>query len=138
MPGSGLANVTSLVHEEILKLTSDDAVVIWGGSNDSTGCQPNCINLRSNTNTIALAAPHSHDLQETSCINKEVEVFSRKLHKIFKARGNVKILDINLKRNNFTQHGLHLNTVGKEKVVEIIAKIIRNFRVKKKEYCHIS
>jgi hypothetical protein len=29
MPGSGLANITALAHEEILKLTSDDAVVIW-------------------------------------------------------------------------------------------------------------
>jgi hypothetical protein len=34
MPGSGLANITALAHEEILNLTSDDAVVIWGGSND--------------------------------------------------------------------------------------------------------
>jgi hypothetical protein len=34
VPGLGLANITALAHEEILKLTSDDAVVIWGGSND--------------------------------------------------------------------------------------------------------
>ena len=31
IPGSGLANITALVHEEILNLTSDDAVLIWGG-----------------------------------------------------------------------------------------------------------
>jgi hypothetical protein len=34
MPGSGLANITALAHEEILNLTLDDAVVIWGGSDD--------------------------------------------------------------------------------------------------------
>jgi hypothetical protein len=34
MLGSSLENVTALVHEELLKLTSDDAVVIWVGSND--------------------------------------------------------------------------------------------------------
>jgi hypothetical protein len=79
-----------------------------------------------------LAAPLRHDLQESSCISKEVQVFNRKLHKIFKARDNVKILDINLSRNNFTQHGLHLNTVGKEKVAKITAKNIRQFRVKNK------
>jgi hypothetical protein len=45
----------------------------------------------------------------------------------------VKILDINLHRNNFTQHGLHLNTVGKEKVAEMIAKNIKKFWVKKKK-----
>jgi hypothetical protein len=44
----------------------------------------------------------------------------------------VKILDINLHRNNFTQHGLHLNTIGKEKVAEMIAKYIKQFCVKKK------
>jgi hypothetical protein len=92
----------------------------------------NFINHRSNTNITALAATHRHDLQESSCINKEVQVFDRKLHKIFKARDNAKMLDINLNRNNFTQQGLHLNTVGKEKVAKIIAKNIRQFRVKKK------
>jgi len=78
MPGAGLAHITTLVHEEISNLTSDDAVVIWGGSNDvnknekSHGLKhlQNFINHRSNTNTLALAAPYRHDLQETSCINK--------------------------------------------------------------------
>jgi hypothetical protein len=129
MPESGLANITTLAHEEILNLTSDDAVVIWVGSNDvnrnktSLGLQhlKNFINDRNNTNILALAAPHRHDLQETSCIKSEVQVFSRKLHKMFKARDNVKMLDINLHRNNFTQRGLHLNTIGKGKVAEMIA-----------------
>jgi hypothetical protein len=44
--------------------------------------------------------------------------------KIFKARDNVKMLDSNLHRNNFTQHGLHLSTIGKEKVAEMIAKTL--------------
>lgn len=67
--GSGLANVTALAREEILTLTKDDAVVIWGGSNDvsknetSTGLKDlkNFINHKSNTNIIALAAPQRHD-----------------------------------------------------------------------------
>ena len=99
MLGSGLANITALAHEEILNLTSDDAVAIWGGSNDvnrnetSLGLRhlKNFINHRSNTNILAIAAPHRRDLQETSFINNEVQVFNRKLHKIFKARENVKI-----------------------------------------------
>jgi hypothetical protein len=69
-PGSGLANITALAHEEILNLTSDDAVVIWGGSNDdnknetSLGLKhlKNFINHRSNTNILAPAPPHRHDL----------------------------------------------------------------------------
>ena len=42
------------------------------------------------------------------------------------------IIDINLHRNDFTQHGLHLNTVGKEKVAEVIARNIKQLCVKKK------
>jgi len=73
-------------------------------------------------------------LQESSCINNEVKVFNRKLHKISKARDNETVLDINFHRNDFTQHGLHLNTVGKEKIAEMIAENIKQLRVKKKEY----
>jgi len=79
MPGSGLANITALTHEEILNLTSDDAVVIWSGSNDVNRNETflglkhlkNFINHRNNTNILALASPHRHDLQET-CINNEI------------------------------------------------------------------
>ena len=139
MPGAGLAHVTTLAQEEIPNLTPYDAVVIWGGSNDinknetSRGLRhlQNFANHKSNTNILALTAPERHDLQETSCVNKEVQVLNRKLHKIFKARDNVSIVDIDLHRNDFTQHGLHLNTVGKEKVAEIIANI-KQLRVKKK------
>ena len=78
----------TLAHEEISNLTSDDAVVIWGGSNDvnknemSRGLKhlQNFINHRNSTNILALAAPHRHNLQETSCINTEAQVINRKLH----------------------------------------------------------
>lgn len=43
------------------------------------------------------------------------------------------IVDIDLHRNDFTQHGLHLNTAGKEKVAEIIARNIKQLRAKKKD-----
>jgi hypothetical protein len=51
--------------------------------------------------------------------------------KIFKARDNVTILDIKLHKNDFTQHGLHLNTVGKEKIAEMIVETIKQPGVKK-------
>lgn len=141
MPGAGLAHITTLAHEEIPNLTSDEAVVIWGGSNDvnkngtSHGLRhlQNFINHRSNTNILALAVPHRHNLWEKSCINKVVQVLNRKLHKIFKAKDNVTIIDI-IHRNDFTQHGLHQNTVSKEKVARMIAENIKQqLRVKKKK-----
>jgi hypothetical protein len=45
----------------------------------------------------------------------------------------VSIIDIDLHRNDFTQHGLHLNTTGKEKVAEMIARNIKQPRIKKKK-----
>jgi hypothetical protein len=99
MAGSSLANVTALAHEKTLTLTKDDAVVIWGSSNEvnknetSTGIKQlkHFINHKSNTNITALAAPHGHGLQETSGIDNEIQVFNRKLHKSFKAMDSVKI-----------------------------------------------
>jgi len=44
----------------------------------------------------------------------------------------VTILDINLHRNDFTQHGLHLNTNGKEKIAEMLVENIKQPGVKKK------
>jgi hypothetical protein len=86
-----------------------------------------------NTNIIVVTAPHRHDLQETSCVNKEVEAFNRKLHKIIKAADNVKSLQTNLSRNNFTLHGLHLNISGKEKIAELIGESTKNLIIRKEE-----
>ena len=144
MPGAGLAHIVNPAQEEISNLSPYDAVVIWGGSNyinkneTSRGLKHllNFINHRRNTNILALTAPHRHNLQQTSCINKEIQVFNRKLHTISKVRHNVSIIDIKLHRHNFTQHGLRLNTAGKEKVAEVIARNIKQLCVKKKEYAN--
>jgi hypothetical protein len=61
-------------------------------------------------------APHRYDLQETSCVNKVIEMFNRKLHKVVKTADKVKTIQADLNRNDFTHHGLHLNTPGKEKM----------------------
>jgi hypothetical protein len=54
-------------------------------------------------------------------VNKEVIKFNRQLSKF---HSNVKLLEIDLHRNHFTQHGQHLNLVGKELVSSELAKII--------------
>ena len=57
-------------------------------------------------------------------MNREMEVFNRKLHKAVKTADNVNIIQANLSRNDFTLHGLHLNISGKEKMAELIWKKI--------------
>jgi hypothetical protein len=42
-------------------------------------------------NTVIVTEPHRHDLQVTSCVKKEVRVFSTKKHKMMKIAYNMNI-----------------------------------------------
>jgi capsular polysaccharide biosynthesis protein len=141
MPGSRLQNVTKLAKDEIAGLSHRDVVIIWGGSNESNRNETNkglkhlneFVNQRNNTNVMIVTAPHRHDLLATSCVNNEVGTFNSKLHKIMKNEDNVRILDHQTTRKDFTQHGLHLNATGKSKVVKLMSQTISQlFEVKKK------
>jgi hypothetical protein len=89
------------------------------------------VNSKQNTNIITITVPHTHDLQETTCVNMEIEVFDRKLHTVMKTANSVKIIQENLSTNNFTLHGLHQNISGKEKVAEFIGGSIKETNGKK-------
>ena len=47
-------------------------------------------------------------------MNEEVTTFNRQVQQIMKIQSKVKILELNLDRNHFTTHGLHLNSKGKK------------------------
>jgi hypothetical protein len=81
---------------------------------------------------MTITVPHTHDLQETTCVNMEIEIFDRKLHTVMKTANDVKIIQENLSRNNFTLHGLHQNISGKEKVAEFIGGSIKETNRKKR------
>jgi hypothetical protein len=68
--------------------------------------------------------PHRFDLEESSCVNKEVKVFNRKLNKIMKRYNHIKVINMSAKRDHYTQHGLHMNKTGKEWITRITADII--------------
>ena len=133
-------NVTNLADKEASTLGKSDTVTVMGGANDICKIEANIglkhsgkfINSRQNTNIMIVTAPHRHNLQETSCVNKEIEVFSRKLHKMVKTADNA-----NLSRNDFTLHGLHLNISGKEKMAEVIGDNIKKKLTARKEETHI-
>jgi hypothetical protein len=107
MPGSRLENITRLAHREISQLHHHDSVIVWGGANDTDRNESNT-GLRhirkfalqnKHTNVITVTAPHRYDLQETSCINEEMEVYKRKLHKMLKDMQHVSAIDMNLTIN---------------------------------------
>jgi hypothetical protein len=105
------------VKEDIMKLKSDDVVVILGGSNDIGGggtkealkhlC--NFVKNNQTVNIVVMTAPTRHDLFPLSCVNNEVIRFNRHLEKRMILYSNVKLLETNLGREYFTKHGLHLN-----------------------------
>jgi hypothetical protein len=82
---------------DIMKLTGDDVVVIWGGSNDngkdnSREALKHLGNFVSNNqmvNTVVMTAPPRCDLPPSSCVNNEVIRFNRQLKKIMAPFNNV-------------------------------------------------
>jgi hypothetical protein len=87
------------------------------------------VNRKKNTNfiLIIITVPHRYDLMYLSCVNEEVKAYNRKMYKIMKLEGHVKLLDIRLDRSCYTRHGLHLNKIGKENVKEMVTNQIRTF-----------
>jgi hypothetical protein len=131
--------ITNTVKEEIKLLTKNDVVVIWGGTRDvgrnetSDGLKQLKDFYRKNyqMNIIQMSVPHRFDLPVDSCVNKEVEVFNRKLGKLVKAHDHTALITVNINRELNTKHGLHLNDKGKELAVRKIIPIIKNILYKK-------
>jgi hypothetical protein len=79
-----------------------------------------CKNVN-NTNIILTDIPSRYDLVKNSIVNKEIQVFNRKLRKVTKQLKHVSILEPRLNREMFTPHGLHLNRLGKCLIAKQIA-----------------
>jgi hypothetical protein len=124
--------IGAIIDYEYLKtesLTKKDVVVICGDAKDVAKNETKeglrsilkLVRLLSNTNVII---PHYFDLQEKSCVNKEVKLFNRKLQKNMKIFDYVQICNISENREHFTTHGLHMNFKGKLWITNKWASII--------------
>jgi len=79
-PSSGFKVITNSAKKEITNMTKRDVVIVCGGANninknESIKALKSVIQFvqnRSNTNMIIMNAPHRYDLEETSCVNKEI------------------------------------------------------------------
>jgi len=91
-PGSGMKVITELANQEITTLTKKDMVVVWGGANDIARNEANnalthiinSVKSRKHTNVLLVSVPTRFDLLSTSCVNKEVITYNRKLYKWMK------------------------------------------------------
>jgi hypothetical protein len=55
-----------------------------------------------NTNVIVMCVPHCFNLQLSSCVNKEVESFNRKLEKAMKTFNHMHVCSMSTNRDHFT------------------------------------
>jgi hypothetical protein len=73
---------------------------------------------------MIVTLPHRYDLISNSCVNKEIQSFNRKLNTSVKNKDMIKIIDYKFTREDFTNHGLHLNSIGKHKIAQLITQHI--------------
>jgi hypothetical protein len=133
-PGADLMAITNTVKEEVKLLTKNDVVVVWGetrdvGINEATNGLnqlKDFFKKNNHTNIIQMYVPHRYDLYANSCVNKEVEVFNRKLGKLVKAFEYTALIKLDLNRELFTKHGLHMNGKGKELVAKKIMSTMKH------------
>ncbi|XP_033608380.1 uncharacterized protein LOC117282525 [Cryptotermes secundus] len=120
-PGAGAEQIVNSSAEDLQNLHSHDIVVLNAGANDvyknNKGVAltqiTKFIQRNYGTNIIILDIPQRYALSSSSRVNSEIEEFSRQLKKIATLYNHVSLLETNLKRECFTKHGLHWNSLGK-------------------------
>jgi len=98
-PNANLSAITDLINLKTEKLMSKDAVILCGGTRDIATNEAN-IGLRhisqfakctANTNVTVMSAPTRYDLHPSTCVNKEIESFNRKLQKSMKIHNHIRV-----------------------------------------------
>ena len=70
-------------------------------------------------------ALHRFDLEESSCVNREVKLLNRNLTQIMKRYNHTEVIDMGSEREHYTKHGLHMNKKGKEYIARKTADNIK-------------
>jgi len=139
-PGTGLEVITHSAKKELDDLTQKDVVIVCGGANNISKnesvkglrCVTQFVQHRRHLNMIIMNAPHRFDLEESSCVNREVKLFNRKLTQIMKRYNHTEVIDMGAEREHYTKHGLHMNRKGKEYMTRKIADNIKILFTKQK------
>jgi hypothetical protein len=133
-PNADIEGITSSLNTSIKNLTKKDVIIFYGGTKDISKNESRkglhslktFIQKTINTNVILLRAPFRYDLSSISCVNKEVNLFNKRLQSFMLNFNHVRFLNLCTERAHHTNHGLHLNTKGKDWVTHNLVKDIRN------------
>jgi lysophospholipase L1-like esterase len=139
MTGAGMKTITESAEQDVSTLTKKDIVVVWGATNDITRNEAknaltnitDFVKLREHTNVLLVGVPTRFDLLLTSCVNREVTSYNKKLYKQMKQFEQVRLIDSEPQRKYYTQHGMHMNRAGKERMAHRIAEAIKEVLSKK-------
>jgi hypothetical protein len=101
-PNANVKAVTDSFNLKAEKLTRKDVVIICGGNRDIAKNEANIglryisqfANSTADINVIVTCAPTRFDLQSSSCVNKEVASFKRKLQKSMKIFSHVQYMSV--------------------------------------------
>jgi hypothetical protein len=133
-PNADLNIITSTGTSEVKTLDKND-VIVYGGALDIARDNTTrglfsiqqFIKKGAHTNVLILNAPARFDLSASSCVNKEVIQFNRKMLKLIKPFDYAQMVNVNLQREQFTTHGMHINRQGKDVTARYLATIIHVF-----------
>jgi hypothetical protein len=70
--------------------------------------------------------PFRYDLPNSASVNSSIIILNRKLKKLVKAFPNTSFTETPNNRNLFTNHGLHLNKIGKRFVIHQLASSLQS------------
>jgi len=109
-PRAGTGVLVNTSNGYIANLTKKDVMIFIGGANDIAKNDSklalrhisNFLNTNSNTNIVVVSVPHRYDLIQSSCVNREIKSFNRKLSKLAKAHQQVSFFKMSKHREFFT------------------------------------
>jgi hypothetical protein len=127
-----MEEILTTVDELRASVRREDVLIVWRGSNnisknntkEAISSVPDFAKNRSEYNIILINAPHRHDLIPHLCVNKEVAKYNRLMKKVVKQYSNIQLLDLDLDRSHFTNHGMHMNSKGKNQTSQYLAGLI--------------
>jgi hypothetical protein len=133
-PGANVKQIVETQEIEFKCLGRKDFIVINGGSNDLANSSTNdksalpCLlkfaQKYPNTNVLMLNVPIRYDPLTNYRTNQDIMSVNDKLQERTKPFQHVHLIEISTDRKYFTNHGFHLNKLGKSMIVkEIVCQI---------------
>jgi hypothetical protein len=140
--GASVTTPSDSIKDTISTLGKKDILVFCGGSKDISRNNSrkrlryisNFVGKYAHTNIVSLNIPHRYDLANWSCVNKKINIFNRKMHKIMKCYDHVTELSSELNRKLFTRYGMHLNKRGKAEIANHITEACKQIVQPKRKH----